>query len=232
MQLISQLTNLTALVIANSEEQQMGGIFGCVSGLTNLRSLGITCFRIDHFAAASRLPLLEALTVDFGNETAECDSLRRLARMTWVHHLWLKAKEQVRDSSFGRNILDSWRTPDGCVLQLHVTARNEEAAMKAVGKMTSVWHVMVQDIRDPCNIWCLDELPGHCWLYLTCVVGNELLQQVARLCDLKLLFIQKYSGDASGLLWEKHMPNLELLEFGSAVDDTILQALPKKLLKA
>ena len=229
LQFISQLTNLTTLVITNSEEQQMGGVFSCFSDLTNLLALGITCIHTDHFAAVLGLRSVTALKVQFCNETAEFDCLRILARMTRVHHVRLKATELVRGTSFG--LLAMWHNSDGCVLQLQVTARNEGAAIGAVGEMTSVRHVMIQDVRDPCNIRRLNGLPSYCRLWFTCDVGNELLQQVACLHSLTHIFIEKYSGDASGLLWVKHMPNLKHLEFGSAVNDSILRVLPKKLLK-
>ena len=230
LQFISQLTNLTMLVVANSQEQQMGDIFSCISWLSNLQSLGVTCFQNDHFLALVEMPLLISLTVEFCNESVEFDSLQCLVRLTRVHHLKLVAKQQVRNVRFGQEISDSWLTTDGCVLQIYVTARNEEAAMENVGKMTSVLHVMIQDIRDPCNIRCLNGLPSHCRLYFVGIVGNEHLQQVARIGSLHQLFIQKYSGDATGLLWLKHMPNLQHVEFEIAVDDAILRVLPKKLL--
>ena len=231
LQFISQLTNLTTLVIAISEEQQMGGILSSVSQLTNLQSLGITCFHADHFAAVARLPLLSSLTADFCNESAEFECLQSFPEMTRVRHVRLKAKKQIRDASFGQELSNSKHTSDYCTLQLHVTAANEGTAMEAVGKMTRVRHMLIQDIRDPCNIRFLNGLPSHCCLWLGCAVGNELLKQVACLRSLTRLFIHKYSGDVSGMLWLKHMPNLKLLEFGKAVDSAILRVLPKRLLK-
>ena len=230
LQFISQLTNLTTLVVANSQEHQMSGIIGCTSWLSNLQSLGVTCFQKEHFLSLARMPSLKALTVEFCNVGAESASLKSLVGMTRVHHLRLQTKGQVRDVSFCHKIPESWHTRDGFVLQLHVTAKNEEAAMEVAGKMPSVRHLMIQDIKDPCNFRFLNRLPVHCWLYLTSV-GNEQLQQVARVRCLRRLFIQKYKGDATGLLWVKSMPNLQHVKFGSAVDDAMLRVLPKSLLK-
>ena len=181
---VSQLTNLTMLALASSQEQQMGNIFAQVSHLPNLQALAVTCFQAEQFSAVAALLTLEALTVEFCNDRAELLALQTLVGFSGVCQLQLEARKPVRAVNFGQEAFDAWEVTEGLLLHLYMTTRNEEAAMKAVTKMTDVTDVMICDISEPCSLRYLVGFPSDSWLLLVCAVGNEHLQQVSRIRSL------------------------------------------------